>query len=219
MTTQSEAINELATALAKAQAEIEKASKDGKNPHFKSKYATLSSVWEACKPALTANGLSVVQTMDDGHESGHVVIVTTLLHSSGQWIRGRHKIRLVKDDAQGSGSAISYGRRYGLAALVGVCTEDDDAESAVDRTRQNNTRPMPSREPYSTKSPKQQCLETAGQILDVMKFEGWDQQEFFRITKLESIQALVEEGTEEAARELGKAWMLIQGEQQKRKKA
>ena len=127
----SENINELATALAKAQAKIEGATKDKNNPAFKSKYADLSSVWDACRQSLTDNGLSVVQVAEgDGTQA---TIVTRLMHASGQWIEGTLIVRPAKTDAQGIGSAITYARRYALASMVGVCPEDDDGNAASDR--------------------------------------------------------------------------------------
>ena len=125
---QSETIGKLAEALAKAQGQIVNASRDKENPFFKSKYADLASVWGACREALSANGLSVVQTTEIADA---VVLTTQLLHSSGEWISGQLSVVPGKKDPQGIGSAITYLRRYGLAAIVGVATEDDDAESAT----------------------------------------------------------------------------------------
>lgn len=125
---QSEQINELASALAKAQAEIQPALKESVNPFFKSRYAGLSSVWSACKEALTKNGLAVIQTMDAA--SGHLMLLTTLVHSSGQWIRSSVPVNPTKNDPQALGSAITYMRRYSLAAIAGVTTDDDDGNCA-----------------------------------------------------------------------------------------
>jgi hypothetical protein len=126
----SEQINELATALAKAQSQMEGAKKDSANPFFKSKYADLQSVWDACRKALTDNGLSVVQYTISG-ESIH--LRTRLLHASGQWIEGTQTLNPKDDSPQAMGSAITYARRYGLAAMVGVYQTDDDAEAAQGR--------------------------------------------------------------------------------------
>jgi hypothetical protein len=102
---------------------------DSENPFFHSKYADLSSVWEACRELLTKNGLAVVQTMGgETHES--VTVITTLAHISGQWIRGGLTMKPTKQDPQGIGSAITYARRYALASIVGVCPEDDDGAAA-----------------------------------------------------------------------------------------
>ena len=129
----SENIGKLMEALAKAQATMEEAKEDSKNPFFKSNYADLTSVWRACKKSLTENGLSISQPsmMIDGQ----LCLVTILGHSSGEWIKGIYPINPVKNDPQAIGSAITYARRYGLSAIVGVCKEgeDDDAEAGMER--------------------------------------------------------------------------------------
>lgn len=127
---QSEQINELATALAKAQGQISPAIKDSSNPFFKSKYADLSSVWNACKDPLSSNGLAVLQTMD--YRDNQLFLVTTLAHSSGQWMRSSIPIVTEKNNAQGIGAAITYMRRYALSAMVGItCDDDDDGNASV----------------------------------------------------------------------------------------
>lgn len=128
----SDAINELAAALAKAQGEIKGAAKDATNPHFKNKYADLASVWDACRSALTKHGLAVAQITetDDG---GAVVVETILTHSSGQFISGRLAMKPQQFTPQAIGSVVTYSRRYALAAMVGVAPEDDDAEGAEGR--------------------------------------------------------------------------------------
>lgn len=130
---QSEQINELAGALAKCQGEILPALKDSKNPFFKSKYADLNSVWSVCREPLSKNGLAVIQTIDK--EDGALILITTLAHSSGQWIRSKTPIPLLKNDPQALGSSLTYMRRYSLSAIVGISTdEDDDGEKAMNRT-------------------------------------------------------------------------------------
>lgn len=131
----SQQINELAKALSVVQAHIKGAAKDSTNPFFNSKYADLSSVWEACRALLTTNGLSVAQT-NVPSENG-VTLVTTLMHTSGQWIEGSLFIRPSKDDPQGFGSAMTYARRYALAAIIGVSPEDDDGNAATGKTVSN----------------------------------------------------------------------------------
>lgn len=128
-------IGELAKALSLAQSEIMAASKDGINPFFKgpdkpkgSSYATLASVWEACRVPLTKNGLSVSQL--PVNSNGNVGVVTTLLHSSGQWMRSALLVQPEKNTPQAIGSAITYVRRYALAAVAGVAPEDDDGNEA-----------------------------------------------------------------------------------------
>jgi hypothetical protein len=126
----SPSIAALAASLSKAQASIEGAVKGKVNPAFKSKYADLSSVWEACREALTDNGLSVVQSPGPVAD-GRMELTTMLLHSSGEWMRGTLTIPLGKVDAQAYGSATTYARRYALAAFVGVSPEDDDGNAAA----------------------------------------------------------------------------------------
>lgn len=125
---QSPTIGKLAEALAHAQAEIENAVKDHSNPFFKSKYADLASVWGACRAPLAKHGLAIIQTTTG--DPDRVNIITTLAHASGEWIRGTLSLRPVKTDPQAIGSAITYGRRYALAAIAGVATEDDDGNDA-----------------------------------------------------------------------------------------
>lgn len=123
-------IGKLAFALSKAQGEITGARKDSKNPFFKSDYADLASCWDACRKQLSENKLAVIQTT--GESEDYVTIITTLAHESGQWIRGTLKLKPVKTDPQGMGSAITYGRRYALSAIVGLAQVDDDGnESSI----------------------------------------------------------------------------------------
>ena len=141
----SENIGKLADALAKAQGQIKGALKDSANPFFKSKYADLAAVWEACREALSSNGLAVVQLVRS-NEAG--VEVETVLACGNETIGDVLAMPVAKADAQGVGSAITYARRYALAAIVGVAPEDDDGNAAAAASnRQNNqqaTKPTPS---------------------------------------------------------------------------
>lgn len=130
----SESIANLAAALSKAQGQIEGARKTSANPYFKSKYADLSEVWDACRDALGANGLAVTQFPVSGDQG--IGVDTMLMHSSGEWLSQEFflPVSLAKDgtsNAQGGGSALTYARRYALAAVVGVCPEDDDGNAAA----------------------------------------------------------------------------------------
>lgn len=139
---QSEQINELATALAKAQSEIQGAKKDCANPFFKSKYADLASVWDACRDPLTKNGLSVIQTT--GERDGKQYLYTVLAHSSGQWIKSELLVITSKPDIQALGSSLTYCRRYSLAMIAGVCPEDDDGNAASQAPKHaNQPAPLP----------------------------------------------------------------------------
>ena len=128
---QSATIGALAAALAKAQAAFKPALKDAANPFFKSKYCDLAGAIESCRDALSANGLALVQSTDAGDK---MVLHTTLLHASGEWISSTYPITAVKTDPQGIGSAVTYARRYSMMALLGIAAEDDDGEAAHGRT-------------------------------------------------------------------------------------
>ncbi len=130
---QSEQIGQLAAALSKAQAEITGALKDTANPYFKSKYADLASCWDACRKQLTQNELAVIQTLSVNWDRDEPILVTTLAHSSGEWIRSELPIRAKDSSPQAQGSAITYARRYALAAIVGLAQVDDDGEAAQAR--------------------------------------------------------------------------------------
>lgn len=134
----SENINEISSALAKAQGQIENAIKDSSNPFFKSKYADLTSVWAACRKQLSENGLSVIQSPE---ESSHgISVVTMLCHSSGQWIRSKYSMPCdsSKLTPQVIGSAITYARRYALSAMVGIAPHDDDDGNEASNKPANN---------------------------------------------------------------------------------
>jgi hypothetical protein len=144
MNLQSENINEVASALAKAQGKIVTAKKDKKNPFFKSSYADLSSVWDACRSALSDNGIAVIQSINTP-DNKPMELVTILAHSSGQWFRSQMPIITTKNDPQSLGSALTYYRRYALAAIVGVAASDDDDDGniASDRSEQKKYDPKP----------------------------------------------------------------------------
>lgn len=116
-------------ALAKAQAEMGKAVKDTNNPHFKTKYADLGSVMDACMGALNRNGICVVQPAGEDDRGRYVE--TTLFHSSGQSLSCRVPLIVQKNDMQGYGSAVTYARRYGLMCMAGIAPEDDDGAAAA----------------------------------------------------------------------------------------
>ena len=124
-------INELSKALSKAQKEIRVAKSDSKNPFFNSSYADLHTVMETALPVLTKHGLSIVQGNMYSSDNGFYV-TTTLLHESGQWIRSEVRMPIGgKKDAHAVGSACTYGRRYGLSAMVGIAQYDDDGNKSV----------------------------------------------------------------------------------------
>lgn len=137
-------LGQLGTALALAQGEIKGAIRDSENPHLHSKYADLAAVWDACRGPLSRNGLAVVQCPDaDGPK---VTLTTLLIHSSGEYITSVLSLTSNRDKFDGpqvAGSAITYARRYALAAMIGVAPDDDDAEAAMVRpdSPRNTQRP------------------------------------------------------------------------------
>lgn len=129
----SNSIGNLAAALAAAQAEMKPAKETANNPAFRSKYADLTSCFEACNAVLPKHKLSISQVMVAAPE-GYVSVQTLLLHESGEWLSS---VCTLKADgnrgvnaAQAAGSAITYARRYGLTAIVGLATDDDDGNAA-----------------------------------------------------------------------------------------
>lgn len=143
--TTSDQIHEIASALAKAQGEMDGASKSAANPFFKSKYADLASVWDACRGPLSSNGIAIIQS--PSAEGVLVTVETLMVHTSGQWMRNVLTVPAKEDSPQAIGSAITYLRRYVLQSLVGVAPEDDDAEAAHGRgngqTSQKQAAQMP----------------------------------------------------------------------------
>lgn len=168
----SEQLDQLGQALCKAQKSVMRASLDGKNPFFKSKYSTLDSVWEACREPLTENGLCVIQLPGPNN-----TLETTILHESGQFISSEYTLKPVKDDPQALGSALSYARRYALASAVGVVSKDDDDGNAAARQVNNDPPGFHQNNDYPITEPQRKRLFaiihsnkwTEEQAKDVMK--------------------------------------------------
>jgi hypothetical protein len=136
MMTKSESIVELSKALAKAQGEIENATKNKTNPHFKSNYADLSAVLGEIRTAFSPNGLSLTQ-MPFELESGNVGIESMLMHSSGEWIASKVSCKPNKTDAPSLGTVLTYLRRYSASAIAGIAQEDDDGDGAAASNKAN----------------------------------------------------------------------------------
>ncbi len=126
--------DKLAPALIKAQGMIKTAAKDSVNPHFKSRYSDLGAVWDAVKDALQANDLAVVQCPIHSDDN-RVHLRTTLVHASGQYMETCASIPIAKQDAHGYGSGLTYLRRYSLASMLGVVSDDDDGNAAVEKPK------------------------------------------------------------------------------------
>lgn len=140
----------IATALARAQAKMGKALKSANNPHFKSKYADLASVVDACMPSLNECGIAVIQpTTDD--DSGRYV-ETILIHGdSGEMLKCRVPLIVAKNDMQGYGSAVTYARRYGLMSMAGIAPEDDDGNAASKAAPRSDPKPPEGPHPAATR--------------------------------------------------------------------
>lgn len=137
----SDTTGELAAALAKAQGEMTFAAKDATNPHFKSRYADLAAIVDAIRVPLSKNGLSYSQ-LCDFNETGALIVETVLMHSSGEWISGKLFMPVPQQTPQGIGSALTYAKRYSLAAIIGIAAdEDDDGEAAMGRGHTATTKP------------------------------------------------------------------------------
>ena len=184
----SEQINELAAALAKAQGQIERAKKSSSNPFFKSKYADLAECWNTCREALTANEISVIQMPEEINENGRLNITTMLAHSSGQYISSTLTMTVTKLDPQAIGSVITYGRRYALAAMVGLAQEDDDGEKAMARQEKKDKKPVESPINITSVSENGAVRFINGVQCQIQDKNGdWHDVEFLKIEVLEKL--------------------------------
>jgi hypothetical protein len=126
----SEQINELATALAKAQGELESAGKSSRGHGYN--YSDLATVISTAKPVLSKHGLSISQLVNES-DVDKVSVTTILLHSSGQFLSSTGTIKIPEmrgvNDTQKAGAALSYLRRYSLQSILGMASEDNDASS------------------------------------------------------------------------------------------
>jgi len=148
-TTPAKPIGKLALALSKAQGEMGHAAKDAMNPHFKAKYADLASVISACREVLAKNELAILQPVSaDGNK---VSVKTILAHSSGEFIEETLTLTAKDASPQSLGSAISYGRRYGMASMLGITADDDDG-NAASLPAEKQAAPVKKQNPTSSQS-------------------------------------------------------------------
>jgi hypothetical protein len=164
---------ELFAAMALAQGEIENASKNAANPHFRSRYADLAEVLNTVRPVFSKNGLAMVQSTE--FDGSLVAVVTVIAHKGGGHISSSASCVPSKSDAQGIGAATTYLRRYGAAAMAGISQEDDDGEAAAHNTPP--ARPAPAPAPASKRITEAQhkLLEASiGDLgLDRERVKGW----------------------------------------------
>ena len=149
----SPSIAAIAKAFAAAQLELENVTKDKTNPAFKSQYATLAAVLDVVRPVMAKHGIAIIQAPGN-NDAGQVTVTTTLAHESGEWMSSCVIVPTPKNDAQGVGSAISYGRRYSLAAMCGVAQEDDDGNAASAPQTPANARSQPATAPRAKRPPQ-----------------------------------------------------------------
>lgn len=166
----SEQLNELFTALSKAQGQISSAIKDAKNPFFKSSYTTLDACWECARKPLSENGLSIVQTFVEVGEK--MYLQTILGHLSGQYISSKALIHLPKHDPQTFGSVVSYLRRYSLCSIVGITSSDDDGEQAMQSYRE-----------HVNNSPKVDKVMGTEEFIEILKKKTEGKYDFFFMDK------------------------------------
>lgn len=150
-------INEIASALAKAQGVMKPAVFNRTNPHFKSKYADFTSCMDACREPLSSNGLAITQ-LPTYTNDGKFILNTLLLHTSGQWMACEFPLNAKSDNIQAIGSSLSYAKRYSLCGMLGIVADediDDDGESAVARPQQRNVATPPPQAPVLRVTPAQ----------------------------------------------------------------
>jgi hypothetical protein len=162
---------ELFAALALAQGEIENASKNSANPHFRSKYADLAEVLNTIRPVFAKHGLSLIQS--PGFDGSMVSVTTVLAHQSGGYMTSTASCVPAKADAQGIGSATTYLRRYGAAAVAGIAQEDDDGNAAAHN------------KPHAVVTAEQ-----AATLRDMLDATGSDTDKFCAVFGCDSVDAL-----------------------------
>lgn len=145
----SETIGKLAKAIALSQLEVENAIKDTKNEFFKSSYADLAAVLNVIRPVFSKHNIAIVQL--PSFAAPIASVETMLIHESGEFISNVCSSPVGKQDAQGIGSAITYLRRYSLAAFCGIAQEDDDGNGASDK--KDHKEPMPPKQPQKPTKP------------------------------------------------------------------
>lgn len=160
----SKTIVELVTALAKAQGQIEDATKDGINPAFRSKYADLAAVRAVIREPLAANDLAIMQFPRT--RPGYAEVETMLVHKSGEFVSETLEIPVSKFDAHGIGSGITYGRRYGLMSILCLAAVDDDGNAAVEKAPVQQTAKKPAPKPEQMSISKEEADEVADTLLD-----------------------------------------------------
>lgn len=157
---QSESIGKLAAALVAAQPELRGIGRDSTNPDFRSKYASLDHIIATVRPILASHKLAIVQGSEVAPTADTVLVETKLIHESGEWLSSSVVMPLVgrmlkgggraAPDPQSGGSAVTYGRRYGLSAILCLSTDEDDDGTAASRPRQQARAERPAPRPTAS---------------------------------------------------------------------
>jgi len=178
----SESTTKLDSALAKAQGQIQVASKDKINPAFRSKYADITSVWEACREALSKHEISVTQWPIHS-ENNKLHLVTRIAHA-GEWMQGEFSIPVDKSNAHGYGSAVTYAKRFALSAALGIVSDDevqaDDDGNAASQAQGNAAKSSQPVKPKATPAAAPQkpsefdSVQSGVQAFDVSQYASWD---------------------------------------------
>lgn len=158
-------LNELATALAAAQGEMNNATFNRTNPHFKSKYADLAAIREATLPALTAHDLAIVQ-FTSVNDTPEIILHTRLIHKSGQFIESAYPI--PRGSAQQMGSSMTYARRYSWSAMCGIASDDDDDGNAAEGMATKKTSAQAKRDgDFETFKERVNAAQSVSDLMDV----------------------------------------------------
>lgn len=177
MSKQSDTITKLAPALVAANGQLTAVAKDSVNPAFRSKYVSLDALMAEVRPVLAEHGLCVMQSVahpetNEGRLVG-INVETRIIHASGEWVASTVVVPVAKSDPQGAGSAITYGRRYGLSAALGLTAEDDDGEAATQATRNATYKAERKAAPMvETPAPTQRLFETVPTTPRAKAFDG-----------------------------------------------
>ena len=160
----SESIKAFAEAMAKFQGEVKNPPKTADNPFFKSKYTPLDTLIDTAKPLLYKHGLSYMQSCSG--DGANIIVTTLLMHSSGEWVESDPlTLKTDKATAQGAGSAITYARRYALAAVLGLASdEDDDGNAAEHKPKDNGGQQRTTTDKRGQDKPSQQQLKAIGSL-------------------------------------------------------
>lgn len=167
----SESLAAIGAALAAAQAEMQSVAKDSTNPHFKSKFASLDTIIESMRPVLALHGLCISQSAEP-RDGNAIVVETMVLHKSGEWLSNSVLVPLAKVDPQGAGAALTYGRRFGLSAVLCVATDEDDDGNTASRPAARRAERPPVRPTASTEASAPKDAASAPTADENKRFDG-----------------------------------------------